>query len=113
MFKDTTPTKIDRANFGAGSFVKDGNDFFLVVARGGYVALVSLNTFTLLGDGDNAWVKVTDQNFLTEGEARKLCSIIEGATFSDHELLPAGMKEYQAVPAPERSSGRGCGINKF
>jgi hypothetical protein len=114
MFKDTTPTKIDRANFGAGSMVKDGADFYLVIAVGPrLVGLVYLEKFQLIG-GDEAWLDVMDCNHLTESEARKLVAIINGRTFSDFELLPGGLKDMRVGDTPERQySGRGCGINKF
>ena len=90
MFRDTKFTKIDPANFGAGSIVQDGNVNYLVAACGKSVALLDLQNFQMLG----SWVSVADPNFLSQDEARQVCNQIEGATFSDHTLLTIGIKGY-------------------
>jgi hypothetical protein len=44
-----------------------------------------------------------------------VCSIIEGATFSDHELIPAGIKGHAFAPVAPTPEYRGhsLGITKM
>jgi hypothetical protein len=89
MFRGTKRTQLSKENFGAGSFVGEGNDpkKWLVVAQGSSVVLMRMKDFELIG----LLVPVEDPNFLSKEETRNLINVLPG-TFTDYDFDTRGLK---------------------
>lgn len=92
MFKDNNLSVVSEKNFGVGSLiVTHTGDTYLVLPTDSYtyIRLLELNTMTFFSKP----VEVSDINFLTRDEARKLTVAIDpNATMTDFSFDAKGLK---------------------
>jgi hypothetical protein len=91
MFRGESKSKLLPENFGAGSFIiGSGDQVWMLVSDGkSSIRLLDLNTLVLT----EKYYPVEDPNFLTQDEARRIVELTKlNWTFTDFELIPAGVK---------------------
>ena len=92
MFKDINQSEISEKTFGVGSLIVDHTgETYLVLPTDSYtyIRLLGLNTMTFISKP----IEVSDTNFLTKDEARKLVTAIDpNATMTDFSFDAKGLK---------------------
>lgn len=88
MFRGKTKSKMQPDQFGVGSIIKAADDY-LVVGFVKSVKVLNLVTMELSHD----LVDVEDINFISENEARKICTLVNpNWAFTDFEIDAKGLK---------------------